>query len=290
MRSKNSEPLITMDLLQPVGDQWVQAQAIQGDVQATMTLHPAPDRRWPDCYVLDAAYDRANVTAAGKMGKRQEERARALLLVLQRRVLDLMRAAGWSTPGQSLEGKTLWRFIGPAILAQEHGLAALAARVRQRHPPQIPFSVAPLSDFPRFGILREPCWHPVSEDLEVWVNFTDHQVIVRTLRPEPVDCTPPCATQGEIGVSQRTRRKVLARFICARCNLTVEEEHGPRAKPRYCRACKDAISSERSQARGRSSRVRNRAGGNITKGAHTGERLALQCSPTSPREDREEAQ
>lgn len=261
MRSKNSEPLITMDPLQPVGDQWLQAQAIQGDVQATMKLRPAPDRRWPDCYVLDTAYERANATAAGKMGKRQEERARALLLVLQHRVLDLMRAAGWRTPGQSLEGKTLWRFFGPEILAQEQGLAALAARIWQRHPPQILFAVAPLSDFPRFGTLREPCWHPVSEDLEVWVNFTDHQVIVRTLRPEPVDCAPPAPRKGEIGVSQWTRREVLVRFICARCKHTVEEEHGPRAKPRYCRACKDAISSERSQARGRNLRVRHRASG-----------------------------
>src|SRR6266849_567324 len=63
-----------------------EAHAVLGDVQAIVTVRHYPDPQYPGSYILDARTDRANSLALGTMGRKQEQRAQALLPGLREQV------------------------------------------------------------------------------------------------------------------------------------------------------------------------------------------------------------
>lgn len=107
---KETEPHMVIDPLKPAGENWMWAEATQGDVQARIALRPAGRYRG---YVLTRYTDRVEATAPGKMGRKQEARAKVLLGVLEARLLEAMQAAGWSIMTHTPQGGPVWRFTPP---------------------------------------------------------------------------------------------------------------------------------------------------------------------------------
>lgn len=109
-KPKETELRIVMDPLEPAGERWMWAEATQGDAQARIALRPVGLYRG---YVLTRYTDRVEATAPGKMGRKQEARAKALLGVLEARLLEALQAAGWSIMTHTPHGEPVWRFNPP---------------------------------------------------------------------------------------------------------------------------------------------------------------------------------
>jgi hypothetical protein len=92
-KPQETEPQITIDPREPSGDHWLFAEAPQGDVQARIAVRPHPQYR--EGYVLWRTTERVNEAAPGKMGRKQEARAKALPGVLEARLLEALLASGW---------------------------------------------------------------------------------------------------------------------------------------------------------------------------------------------------
>ncbi len=144
IKPKDTEPIITIDPLQPEGDHWFFTVAVQGDVQATIAVRP--DLRYAGGYVLERATDRVNRDAAGSMGRKQEARAKALLAVLEERVLEALARAGWSLLTHTPQGDPVWHYDRPPAVSVEsrqqarqvvtqrraHGLARYQRTIQMR--------------------------------------------------------------------------------------------------------------------------------------------------------------
>ena len=120
------EPTITIDdlTLPPFqSHEWprsYEARAVLGDVQAIITVRHYNNPQYPGGYILDAQTARANQQAAGEMGRKQKERAQALLPALHDQVEASLVAAHWVKRWQSPQGADLWLSIGEQGQPQEH--------------------------------------------------------------------------------------------------------------------------------------------------------------------------
>lgn len=270
MRTQESEPTFEIDPLQPAGDTWLHAKAVQGDVQATIDIRPYPDVRYPGRYVLDAYYDRANPNAAGGIGRRQKERAKALQHLLRERVTSDMQAAGWRTIAKTPTGATIWHYQGPAIIEQEQQQAEAAARIwRGRFPRTGVEKTAPLAEFPVFRTLIAKRWYQVGEGLEICVDYTASQVQVRsqdqTEPAEPEQPAEPLArAMQKVVTYQRLMQTKPVTFVCESCHQKVTQQRYPGPMPRYCsEPCKQEAIREQTRARVQRLRAKRRHVGAI---------------------------
>lgn len=249
---KAQELHITIDPLTPDGQHWLHAEAIQGDVQARIDIRPYPDVRFPGGYILDYYYDRANVTAAGRMGRNQEERAKELMLLLGQRVAEAMQEQGWRVLGKSATGSTIWRYVGKAGIEQEEQLRQTALHIwRGQYPVVGAGKVAALATFPVFRSLITKRWYQVGEGLEVWVDYAAGQVQVRREHKQGKPAHPVKAEQ-EIATSayRRTVHTRRVTFTCAWCQTTTTQERFPGPRPVYCsEVCKEEAQREKMRAR-----------------------------------------
>lgn len=99
---------IRIEPLQPDGQRWLEAKATQDDMQATIYLRPYG--AYASAFVLDKSYDRAS-SAPGKMGRRQEQRGKDLLALLEKHMRAALVTAGWHTEERA--GNELWRYREP---------------------------------------------------------------------------------------------------------------------------------------------------------------------------------
>jgi hypothetical protein len=84
---------IRIDPLLPAGERWLEAEAIAGDMRAVMYLRPYGTRA--SVYTLAGSYDRAETYAPGRMGRKQEQRGKALLALLEKHMRAALMTAGW---------------------------------------------------------------------------------------------------------------------------------------------------------------------------------------------------
>lgn len=265
MKRQDTELHIRIDPLQPDGQNWLQAEATQGDVEARIDIRPYSDVRYPGSYVLDYYYDRANHTAAGTMGRRQEERAKALMQLLGQRVTEAMQEQGWRVLGKTSTGATVWQYRGPAAREQEQQLAQAATQIwHGRYPHTGAEKVAPLADFPVFRALLAKRWHPVGEGLETWVDYAAGQVQVRHQRQAGIPAQPPMASREvATGAYSRTIRTRPVTFICAWCQKLVTQQRYPGPKPTYCSdTCKAEATREQTRVRVQRYRAQAKKPGN----------------------------
>jgi hypothetical protein len=90
-----------------------EASAVEGDIKAIITIRHYRDPQYPGGYILDERIERLNESAPGRMGKRQEARARALLVQLRVQVQAALSAAGWELRWHTPRGAALWVYTGP---------------------------------------------------------------------------------------------------------------------------------------------------------------------------------
>lgn len=144
MKPKDTEPIISIDPLEPSGEHWLFAEATQGDVQARIAIRP--DLRYPGGYVLSRTTEREHHDAQGSMGRKQEAHAKALLTVLEERVREALARAGWSLMTHTPPGDPVWRCDRPLAVSvggepwarqvvtqtRAHGLAAYQRTIQMR--------------------------------------------------------------------------------------------------------------------------------------------------------------
>jgi hypothetical protein len=121
----NDQAVITMDDLTippKKPGEWprsYEAHAVLDDVQAIITVRHYNDPQYPGGYILDARTDRANPLALGTMGRKQEQRAQALLPGLREQVEAALVAAHWVKRWQSPQGADLWLYEGSQDQSQK---------------------------------------------------------------------------------------------------------------------------------------------------------------------------
>lgn len=138
MKPQGIEPQITIDPLEPSGDQWLFAEAMQGDVQARIAVRPHPEYRRG--YVFFRTVDRVQAAAPGRMGRKQERHAKALLEVLEERLREQLHVSGWQVVTHTSSGDEVWRYDRPkpaprsqvVTQARAHGLPAYQRTIKTR--------------------------------------------------------------------------------------------------------------------------------------------------------------
>jgi hypothetical protein len=127
-----SEPPMTIERkLQHLDPRWYHAKIEQGDVKALITVRHYQSYRFPGGYILDERIDRVDEFAPGRMGRKQEARARELLDQLREQVHAQLVAAGWEQRWKTAYDKDIWVYVGatvvpaagPAAIAQEVDIA-----------------------------------------------------------------------------------------------------------------------------------------------------------------------
>lgn len=102
---------IRIEALRPAGERWLEAEATQGDMRATIYLRPYGTMA--SVWTLSKSYDRAESSAPGKMGRKQEQRGQTLLVLLDKHMHEAMVAAGWQAEERA--GNEVWRYQ-PSLL------------------------------------------------------------------------------------------------------------------------------------------------------------------------------
>src|SRR5690242_12014515 len=93
----------------PAPDNWLHAEATEGELWAGLTLRLAGDPRCPGGYRLEAAQGWVDQTKHRPLGSRQQERVVAILAWLRTQLTASMEKAGWRDSGQrTREGEALW--------------------------------------------------------------------------------------------------------------------------------------------------------------------------------------
>src|SRR5690349_12919678 len=89
------------------------AEAIQGDIKAIIEFRWYPGN--PKGFVMDRRVARSNKFAYGSMGRKQEERAKALFPALEEQMRHALEAAGWRVIGKTVFEVAIWYYFGAAI-------------------------------------------------------------------------------------------------------------------------------------------------------------------------------
>ncbi len=266
-----SDPTITMDDLTQTLQSSYQTQAVQADVRATITLRPYPSHRYG--YVIDRFYGKRS--PYGTMGRKQEARAKALLALLEQRVQEALRAAGWRVVAHTLHEQAIWQYQEQDTVAHEQQVTQIAWKIwhgrSPRHGPEkvAHMNAAFLSQFP-FPANR---WHPVDDDLEIAVEPDAGILRVRRIRHSGNQEQYRSEESQEIAVVgdeeahqrnpvpayRRTSRTRLVTFECAWCTQTTIQHRFPSPKPMYCSdVCKDEAARESTRVRVQRLRERRR--------------------------------
>lgn len=242
------------------------AELVRGDVKAHLHFHGQPR----EIYSMFATFDK--VSSFGTIGRRQEERAKALLVELLQLFHEALVAHGWQlVTREELATLSLsaceerWRHVGLMTSKMEQQMTALAAKIW--HGPyqrQGTDKVAPSDLFPQLAYtLPYGNWHPVGHHLEIAVRTSDSTIHVRRVQIA-IATHPERGTDQESqtlsvldGAYHRTIKTTLRKFRCAWCEQIVEQQCWPGRRPYYCKpACAQA--AEREHARARAQRLRER--------------------------------
>lgn len=263
----------------PAPEDWLHAEATEGELWAGITLRLAGDPRCPGGYRMEVAYGWTDKQKHRPFGSRQQERAVSLLAWLRQQLTTRMEAAGWRDSGQRSSdglGVPLWTYAGPLGVMQEQALARAARRIwygrttpagREKH--------APLEQFPMFRAWLPWRWHLVPQtELEVradpdagLVQVRRHQQVGQPERRPKVQ--KPLAVIGNVEARerhavpayQRTIRTRPVAFTCGWCGTGLMQERYPGPRPRYCSdTCQEEARREQSRQRQRRYRERHQNG------------------------------
>ncbi len=266
-----ADPTITMDDLTQTLQSSYQAQAAQDDVQATVTLRLYPPH--PYGYVIDRFYDKRS--PYGIIGSKQKVRAKALLALLEQRVQEALRAAGWRVVAHTLHEEAIWQYEGQGAFAREQQVAQRARKIWHGRSPRhgaekvAHMNAALLSQFP-FPANR---WHPVDDDLEIAVESDAGILRVRRIRHGGNQEQYRSEESQEIAVVgdeeahlhnavpayRRTVHTRTITFECAWCHTASTQQRFPSPKPMYCSdLCKREAAREATRERVQRLRERRR--------------------------------
>jgi hypothetical protein len=224
-----SEPPMTRERkLQHLDPLWYHAKAVQGDVQARISIRPYQDYHYPGGYILDEWIDRVDEFAWGHMGKKQEARARALLNLLREQVHAALLAGGWEKRWTNVHGKDLWLYVGTT------NQPAAGPDVSEQDLPDIALAGVGAEvaggDQVREGELAVP-------DQENPLEFD------RGEQPEPEPRRSHVVeVVGNDGAKERGQQAAYSRevftrpvtFTCIVCQETVTQQRYPGHTPLYC--------------------------------------------------------
>lgn len=245
------ELIVQIPPLRPTGPYDVlQAQIRQGDMLAAINLRP----HGSNTYIFEQYWDRTNRKIRRKLTSGQDERGLALLQLLRERLTLALEASGWQSAGVNYEGRSLWRYAGPAtseqpsapsagIATQKPALSSLLTRPQRRSKranTPAPVPPAPLTETPTFALTppQPDQVQPVSKRVEV-----------------------PGATKPRAAF-RRTIHTRLVTFTCEQCGTTVSQQRFPGPHPRYCtEACKQEAMRVGTLARVHRFRAKQRVGG-----------------------------
>jgi len=251
------------------------ASITQDDVRAIITLrwysgqsHQQHPNIWlyPPGYVMDTSYARAHKSAYGMMGRKQQERAKALLPLLQEQVCAALHDASWRVIGNNRYNGDVWWYFGHAIVEQEERLRVLARRVWHGTSSwQGREKIAPLEDTHLLRTFPAHLWQTIDEDLEAAVDPKAQQLRVRrqrkvglageqhrTAESQSVAVIGDNAARarGATPAFHRTRTTREMTFTCAWCTQTVTQQRYPSPKPMYCsEICEQEAQREKTRLR-----------------------------------------
>lgn len=252
-----------------------QASITQGDVQAIISLrwyagqsHQYQPHQWlyPPGYVMQTRYARTNKQAYGTMGRKQEERAKALLPLLEERVRAALFEASWRVIGNNRFNGDIWWYFGQAIVEQEERLHALARRVwHGAYPRQGAEKVLPLDERLLLQAFPANRWQAIGKDLEAAVDPDAKLLRVRRQRKVgsaqeqhwaaetqrvAVIGDEEAHVRGAAPAFQRTRRTREMTFTCAWCRQAATQHRYPSPKPMYCsKTCEQEAQREKTRIR-----------------------------------------
>jgi hypothetical protein len=251
-----------------------QASITQGDVRAIISFrwysgqaHQYQPNQWlyPPGYVMDRRTSRAD-ERYGTMGRKQEERAKALFPLLEEEVRSALFEASWRVIGTSRINGDVWWYFGQAIIEQEERLHALAQRVwHGSYPRQGAEKVTPLEDSLLLQAFPANLWQAIGKDLEAAVDPDAKLLRVRRKRQvgsakeqqRAAETTrvavigdEEARARGAAPAFQRTRATREITFKCAWCTQTVTQQRYPSPKPMYCSdTCEQEAQREKTRIR-----------------------------------------
>ena len=221
--------------------------------------------REPPGYVMDRRTSRTD-ERYGIMGRKQEERAKALLPLLEAEVRSALYVTGWRVIGTSHFNGDIWRYFGHAIIEQEERLRVLAHKVwHGSYPRQGAEKVAPFDDLLLLHAFPARLWQAVGGELEALVDPETQLLRVRRQQKVGSDSEQQRAAESQkvavIGNDEarargaapafhRTRRTREMTFTCAWCTRTVTQQRYPSPKPMYCsETCEQEAQREKTRVR-----------------------------------------
>lgn len=221
-----------------------QAEAVQGDVKAQIILRHYGEPRYSGGYLLYPFFLRTHEDAPGRMGYKQEARARALLALLEKRVEAALQAAGWVKRWKTPLDADLWLYVGSTLQSapapatgecdlSDIALAGYGAEVAGE-------------DQAREGELADQA-QDILPDLAL-----EDQVVPEQRQHHIVEVVG--SEEAKVrGQQPAYRRLVFTRpvtFTCIVCGETVTQERYPGHKPLYCsEGCREDRQRERTRER-----------------------------------------
>jgi hypothetical protein len=217
---------------------------------------------------MDRRTARSN-EAYGSMGRKQEEQAKALFPLLEERMRQALRDAGWRVIGQTPFQIDIWHYYGTSIIEKEQQLEHLARRVwHGSYPRQGAEKMAPLSDMTLLSVFPQDQWHPINDHLELVLYPETRQIHVRRRRKEgstqeqertPASNTVAVVGSGAAPAFYRERATRPVSFTCQWCTKTVTQQRYPGPLPSYCsETCEQEAQREKTERRVQQLRARRK--------------------------------